>query len=131
MRASLAIVGMDEDFAGALSIPLYKISTDPSGDTVVTTTESLSIEVEPVVDAVSDLANIQIVEDTATPLALDLNSLLGDDDVAPNQGVESITAIRFPFISYIWRACHRLYELSGQPTARYNSISRCIINRRE
>ncbi|MEE2729422.1 MAG: hypothetical protein VYA55_01315 [Pseudomonadota bacterium] len=91
---SLAIVNMDEDFAGAVSIPVNKIATDPQGATVVSV-ENLAIELQPVVDAVADIANIQIVEDTATPLNINLNALLGDQDADPAQGVETVVSVRF------------------------------------
>lgn len=91
---NLSVSGMDEDFAGASSIPVYKVATDPSGDTQISI-ENLTFEIDPVVDDIGQLASISVLEDTPTPLNLDLNSLLGDQDSLPGEGVESIQSVRF------------------------------------
>ena len=91
---SLQISGMDEDFAGAVSVIVHKISTDPRGDTLVTT-EPLQIELQPVVDTPDTPPVFSILEDVPTPMAFDPTVLLNDNDVVAAEGIESITAIRF------------------------------------
>jgi len=90
----LTIVGIDEDIAGAISIPVTSISTDPSGDTV-TSLDSLDIELAPVVDDINDAPGIDGLEDIATALNVDLNSLLNDRSTDGSEGLESIQSVRF------------------------------------
>jgi len=92
--ADLAIVGLDEDFAGAFDLPVNKISTDPSGDTLVSQ-EQLAVEVGPVVDTVGSLSGYEILEDTLKRLTIDLDSLLADNSTVAAEGLESVTELRF------------------------------------
>ena len=95
---SLRIVGINEDFAGATSIVVNKVSTDPLGDTVVTT-ESLAIELEPIVDSVDTPATIQVLEDIPQYLNIDLNSLLNDSSTQATEGEESVLSVKFLALS--------------------------------
>ncbi|MEC5398063.1 T1SS-143 repeat domain-containing protein [Uliginosibacterium sp. H1] len=96
---SLSIVGLDEDFAGAMSVLVHKVSTDPSGDTIVNT-ESLAIEIEPVVDTVDGFANdLQIIEDVPTAIDVDLAALLNDDSTQASEGLETVISVRFVSLS--------------------------------
>lgn len=92
--ADLAIVGLDEDFAGAFDLPVNKISTDPSGDTLVSV-EQLPVEVGPVVDTVGSPSGYQLLEDTPQRLNIDLDSLLSDSSIDASEGVETVTELRF------------------------------------
>ncbi|WP_373976341.1 type I secretion C-terminal target domain-containing protein [Chitinibacter sp. SCUT-21] len=92
--SSLQIVGLDEDFAGRISFPIYKVSTDPSGD-VKETSETMILEVEPRVDDIGALDQIVWREDLATNIRLDLNSLLNDELNESAQGKETITKLIF------------------------------------
>lgn len=91
--ADLAVVGIDEDIAGALSIPVTAISTDPSGDTV-SEEQTLDIELAPVVDAPGSASALSGLEDIATALNVDLDSLLNDRSTDGEQGLESIQSVR-------------------------------------
>lgn len=91
---SLQIVGIDEDFAGATTMTVNKIATDPLGDTVVTQ-EDLDIEIGPVVDDVASLGTYELLEDTPQRLNIDLDTLLGDRSTDPAEGIETVTELHF------------------------------------
>ena len=90
----LTVVGIDEDIAGVISIPVTSVSTDPSGDTV-TTQDSLDIELAPVVDEVNGIPGISGLEDVATSLDVDLDALLADRSTDGAEGLESVQSITF------------------------------------
>ena len=99
----LAVVGIDEDIAGVITIPVTAISTDPSGDTV-SEVQNLDIELAPVVDAPGSATSLNGIEDVATSLNVDLDSLLNDRSTDGAEGVESIqsvTLLELPQGSYV------------------------------
>ncbi len=91
---SLQIVGIDGDFAGATSMTVNKISTDPLGDTVVIQ-EDLAIEIGPVVDDVASLGTYELLEDTPQRLNIDLDTLVGDRSTEATEGIETVTELHF------------------------------------
>ncbi|MEZ8036324.1 T1SS-143 repeat domain-containing protein [Vibrio crassostreae] len=75
--SKLTLTGLDEDFAGCINFTIETIETSPCNGDTVTTDQTISIQVLPVVDditVVTDATTIQ--EDTATDLNLEL--VLGD-----------------------------------------------------
>ena len=90
--ANLQLAGMDEDFAGSFDLQIYKIATDPKGKSIVTT-ELLAIEIGPVVDTVSNVPGLEMLEDTPARLNINLQNLLGDDSTLANEGLETITSL--------------------------------------
>ncbi|MCK8083935.1 RTX toxin [Vibrio sp. 1CM8B] len=75
--SKLTLTGLDEDFAGCINFTIETIETSPCNGDTVTTDQTISIQVLPVVDditVVTDTTTIQ--EDTATDLNLEL--VLGD-----------------------------------------------------
>ncbi|XZG69626.1 Ig-like domain-containing protein [Chitinibacteraceae bacterium HSL-7] len=91
---SLALGGLNDDFAGVITFPIYKVSTDPSGDTVVTN-EVLRVEVSPVVDTPNALPDFTMREDVPTSLSVPLTGIIADTLNAPDQGKEVVTQIHF------------------------------------
>ncbi|WP_146448762.1 T1SS-143 repeat domain-containing protein [Vibrio kanaloae] len=75
--SKLTLTGLDEDFAGCIDFTIETIETSPcSGDTV-TTAQTISIQVLPVVDDITvEADSTTIQEDIATDLNLEL--VLGD-----------------------------------------------------
>ncbi|WP_061016508.1 RTX toxin [Vibrio splendidus] len=75
--SKLTLTGLDEDFAGCIDFTIETIETSPCNGDTVTTDQTISIQVLPVVDditVVTDATTVQ--EDTATDLNLEL--VLGD-----------------------------------------------------
>ncbi|PMM60768.1 RTX toxin [Vibrio splendidus] len=75
--SKLTLTGLDEDFAGCIDFTIETIETSPCNGETVTTAQTISIQVLPVVDDItvaSDSTTIQ--EDIATDLNLEL--VLGD-----------------------------------------------------
>ncbi|MGP4844109.1 T1SS-143 repeat domain-containing protein [Marinobacter sp. 1Y8] len=91
---NLQIVGVDEDFAGATTMVVNKISTDPLGDTNVTQ-ETLNIDIQPVVDDLNTPPTFQLIEDTPQRLNINLDALLSDRSTATNEGIETIDSLHF------------------------------------
>ena len=101
--ADLAVVGIDEDIAGVITLPVTAISTDPSGDTI-SEVQNLDIELAPVVDDPGGASGLSGLEDIATSLNVDLDSLLNDRSTDGAEGVESIqsvTLLELPQGSYV------------------------------
>lgn len=99
----LAVVGIDEDIAGVLTIPVTAISTDPSGDTV-SEVQHLDIELAPVVDNPDGAPALVGLEDIATSLDVDLDSLLNDRSTDGSEGLEtiqSVTLLELPQGSFV------------------------------
>ncbi|MFQ3322309.1 MAG: hypothetical protein ACI90U_000115 [Pseudomonadales bacterium] len=92
--ASLAMVGINEDFAGAFELPVNKVSTDPLGATLVTL-ENLSVQVAPVVDNIANIITNESLEDIPLPLQYSLDTLLTDSSIVAAEGIEQITGIKF------------------------------------
>jgi T1SS-143 domain-containing protein len=90
--STLAISGIDEDFAGAFDLPINKVATDPNGATIVTL-ENLSVEVAPVIDDIADIITKESLEDIPLPLQYSLSSLLTDNSVVAAEGIEQITGV--------------------------------------
>jgi len=75
--SKLTLTGLDEDFAGCIDFTIETIETSPCNGETVTTAQTISIQVLPVVDDITvatDSTTIQ--EDIATDLNLEL--VLGD-----------------------------------------------------
>ncbi|MCB5360345.1 T1SS-143 repeat domain-containing protein [Vibrio lentus] len=75
--SKLTLTGLDEDFAGCIDFTIETIETSPCNGDTVTTQQTISIQVLPVVDEITvatDSTTIQ--EDIATDLNLEL--VLGD-----------------------------------------------------
>jgi T1SS-143 domain-containing protein len=92
--ASLAMVGINEDFAGAFELPVNKVSTDPLGATLVTL-ENLSVQVAPVVDNIGNIITNESLEDIPLPLQYSFDTLLTDSSIVAAEGIEQITGIKF------------------------------------
>lgn len=90
--ANLTLTGVDDDFAGDATFNVEVIATDPSGDTL-TETQSLTIDVLPVVDNLLPATPLDGKEDQLFNLNFDL--LLGDADTDTDRGVETIDQIVF------------------------------------
>lgn len=90
---NLQLVGMDEDFAGVTSMLVYKIATDPKGKSIVTT-ETLAIEIGPVVDTVSNVPGLEMQEDVPARLNINLQALLGDNSTLASEGLETVTSLK-------------------------------------
>ncbi|WP_117234609.1 RTX toxin [Vibrio maerlii] len=74
---NLKLTGMDEDFAGCLTFTIETIETSPCNGDSVTTEQTITIQVTPVVDDISIGADsLTIEEDTQSNLNLSL--ILGD-----------------------------------------------------
>lgn len=74
---NLKLTGVDEDFAGCLTFTIETIETSPCNGDSVTTQQTITIQVTPVVDEISVSSDTtSIKEDTATDLNLEL--ILGD-----------------------------------------------------
>ncbi len=90
---NLQLVGMDEDFAGVTSMLVYKISTDPLGASRVDT-ETLAIQIGPVVDTVSNVPGLEMQEDVPARLNINLQALLGDNSTLASEGLETVTSLK-------------------------------------
>jgi hypothetical protein len=91
--STLSISSAGEHFAGILNIPIRIIATDTlSGDTLIDDSQSLSIDVTPVVDEVTaETANDFIYEDSTG--SIDLSFVFIDNDfTATTGGVEQIVS---------------------------------------
>ncbi len=75
--SKLTLTGLDEDFAGCIDFTIETIETSPCNGQTVTTEQTISIQVLPVVDDITvEADSTTIQEDTATDLNLEL--VLGD-----------------------------------------------------
>ncbi|MEZ8640814.1 Ig-like domain-containing protein [Vibrio sp. NC2] len=75
--SKLTLTGLDEDFAGCIDFTIETIETSPCNGETVTTAQTISIQVLPVVDDITVAADsTTIQEDIATDLNLEL--VLGD-----------------------------------------------------
>ncbi len=91
--STLSISSAGDNFAGILNIPIRIIATDTlSGDTLIDDSQSLSIDVTPVVDEVTaETANDFIYEDSTG--SIDLSFVFTDNDLtASTGGVEQIVS---------------------------------------
>ncbi len=86
--------GLEQDFAGVMQMPMTVIATDPSGDTR-TDIQTLQFEIGPIVDTASAPTVGSSLEDEAVVFDFDLSALVGDVNTQPNEGVESVIALRF------------------------------------
>ncbi|MEZ9661385.1 type I secretion C-terminal target domain-containing protein [Vibrio sp. 10N.261.52.F3] len=75
--SKLTLTGLDEDFAGCIDFTIETIETSPCNGQTVTTEQTISIQVLPVVDDITvEADSTTIQEDIATDLNLEL--VLGD-----------------------------------------------------
>lgn len=75
--ANLTITGLDEDFAGCIEFTVQTIETSPCNGDSLTTDQTISIQVVPVVDNITVSSDVSAIdEDTVTDLNLEL--ILGD-----------------------------------------------------
>lgn len=71
--SKLTLTGLDEDFAGCIDFTIETIETSPCNGQTVTTEQTISIQVLPVVDDITvEADSTTIQEDTATDLNLEL-----------------------------------------------------------
>ncbi|OMO32073.1 RTX toxin [Vibrio sp. 10N.261.45.E1] len=76
--SKLTLTGLDEDFAGCLDFTIETIETSPCNGDTVTTEQTISIQVLPVVDDITvEADSTTIQEDITTDLNLEL--VLGDN----------------------------------------------------
>ncbi|TFH92424.1 T1SS-143 repeat domain-containing protein [Vibrio ouci] len=74
---NLKLTGVDEDFAGCLTFTVQVIETSPCNGSTLTTDQTITIQVTPVVDDITVSTDSNTIkEDTATDLNLEL--ILGD-----------------------------------------------------
>ncbi|WP_415679370.1 Ig-like domain-containing protein [Vibrio mytili] len=74
---TLMITGIDEDFAGCISFSMEVTETAPCDGETKTTSQTITVQIAPVVDDINVEPNIiSVQEDTRTTLGLDL--VLGD-----------------------------------------------------
>ena len=83
---NLTLHGINEHFAGDLSIPIRIIATDSeSGDTKIDDSQTLEAQIQPQADgAFFNVTNATMEEDTPVPLGIKLNFL--DVDASPTTG---------------------------------------------
>ncbi|EGQ9168524.1 RTX toxin [Vibrio cholerae] len=73
----LTLTGIDEDFAGCLQFTIQTIETSPCNGTSVTTDQTITIQVVPVVDNITVSSSVSVIQEDAVT-DLNLQFLLGD-----------------------------------------------------
>ncbi|WP_411991313.1 hypothetical protein [Agarivorans sp. DSG3-1] len=88
---TMTIVGLDEDYAGQLQIPVTVIVTDTCTGDSISEQQFINIEVQPVVDDIGlTVSSNTIQEDTTTNL--NMAFVLGDSNIA-GEGIETINSL--------------------------------------
>ncbi|MGY5450180.1 T1SS-143 repeat domain-containing protein [Agarivorans sp. MS3-6] len=88
---TMTLVGLDDDYAGQLAIPVTVVVTATCSGDSITEQQTITIAVQPIVDEVLfSAATNTILEDTTTNL--DLAFVLGDSNIV-GEGIETVTSL--------------------------------------